>query len=142
MTAQARDKVFQQVAITMTAIAGQHGFQKDVLRQQHLRAEAVLDQGDDGPCVFLIAGRLRVFVGEVVTHADHVVFQKRATCRQRMLIRRVAVARVHVAQHRVAQVGAFCLNDVQYPVAEALPAGQMHRERHAGRGTCTGCGAQ
>ncbi len=142
MTAQARDKVFQQVAITMTAVTGQHGFQKDVLGQQHLRAEAVFDQGDDGPRVFFIAGRLRVLVGEVVTHADHVVFQKRAACRQRVLIRRVAVAGVHVAQHRVAQVGTFRFNDVQHPVAEALPARQMHRKRNAGRGTCTGCGAQ
>ena len=39
-----------------------------------------------------------------------------------------------MAQHRMAQIGAFLLENVQYAVTQPFPAGQVDLDRHAGRG--------
>ena len=77
-------------------------------------------------------GDLRVLVGIVVVHADHVVFQERAAVGKARLIVEIVVARVHVAEDGVPEIGAFLLDDIEHLVRQPLPARQMDRQRHAG----------
>ena len=52
--------------------------------------------------------------------------------REAGLVGDVVVARVHVAEHGVAQIGAFRLDEVEHAMPMAEPAGQMDHERQAG----------
>ena len=52
--------------------------------------------------------------------------------REAGLIGDIVVARVHVAEHRVAQIGAFRLDEVEHAMPMPEPAGQMDHERQAG----------
>ena len=49
------------------------------------------------------------------------------------LIAGIGKARVHVAEHGVAEVAALRLDHVEDAIAVPFPAGQMDRQRHAGQ---------
>ena len=51
---------------------------------------------------------------------------------ERRLVGEVVVARVHVAEHGLAEIGALGLDDVEHVVAEPEPARQVHHQRQAG----------
>ncbi len=57
--------MLEYVAITVAAVAGEHGFQEDVLRQQNLLDVAVVNQLADRAGVLLVGGRLRRLVGRI-----------------------------------------------------------------------------
>ena len=85
----------------------------------------------DGVGVLLVAGRLRLLVGIEVVHADHVVFQEGAAIGKAALVGGVIQAGIHVAEHGVAEIGAFLFDHIEHSVGEPLPARQMDRQRHA-----------
>ncbi|SQC54537.1 Uncharacterised protein [Klebsiella pneumoniae] len=94
--------MLEYVAITVAAVAGEHGFQEDVLRQQNLLDVAVVNQLADRAGVLLVGGRLRRLVGVVIAHANHVVFEKRPALRQFALVALIGKAGIHMAQHGMA----------------------------------------
>lgn len=53
---QTGNKMLEYVAITVAAVAGEHGFQEDVLRQQNLLDVAVVNQLADCAGVLLVGG--------------------------------------------------------------------------------------
>lgn len=102
MAPQTGNKMLEYVAITVAAVAGEHGFQEDVLRQQNLLDVAVVNQLADRAGVLLVGGRLRRLVGVLIAHANHVVFEKRPALRQFALVALIGKAGIHMAQHGMA----------------------------------------
>ncbi len=74
MALQARHEMLEHMAIAEAAIAGQHHLQEHVLAEQDAVGKAGLDQLGDSPRVLLVGGGLRVLIGIVIVHADHVVY--------------------------------------------------------------------
>lgn len=89
-----------------------------------------------------IRGALRVLVGVVVVHPDHVELEERAALGQPGLIGDVVQARVHVAKDGMGGIGALLLDHVQHPVRVPFPARQVDHERQAGADRAPGGAAQ
>ena len=87
-------------------------------------------------------GDWALLVGVVVVHADHVVFEERAALGEARLVVEIVVARVHVAEHRMARDRRLPPRRYRAPVRQPLPAGQVDRQRHAGEPLGAGGAAQ
>ncbi len=129
MALQPQQEMPLDIGVAETAVASEHHLEEHVLRKQDAAEEAGVDQPLDRGGVLLIRGALDLLIGVPIVHADHVVFEEGAAFGERGLVRDVGARRIHVAEHGMADVAAFFLDDVEDAMGEPEPCGQMHHQR-------------